>query len=58
MYWSSDVPKKFKWNIINNDLHRASIISSDMDNEIGVIRKKYTCVDYPKRYVECHKTIK
>ena len=52
MHWSSDVPKKFKWNIINNDLHRASIISSDMDCEIGVIGKKHTRADYPKRYVE------
>ena len=53
MHWSSDVPKKFKRNIINNGLHRASIIISDKDSEIGVIRKKYTHADYPKR----HKTI-
>ena len=38
--------RKFKRNIINNDLHRASIISSDMDSEMGLIRKKYTHVGY------------
>ena len=57
MHWSLDVPKNFKRNIINNDLHRASIICSDMYSEIGVIRKKYTHADYPKRYVESVKTI-
>ena len=41
-----------KYSLINNDMHRASIISSDMDSEIGVIQKKYTHADYPKRYVE------
>ena len=52
MHWSSKVPKKFKRNIINNDLHRANVISSDFCNEINEIRQKYTYADYQKRYVE------
>ena len=52
MHWSSKVPKKFKRNIINNDLHRASKISSNPEYEKEEIRKKYKNADFPKRYVE------
>lgn len=52
MHWSSKVPKKFKRNIINNDLHRASRISSDFVKEVDKIRGKYYKADFPKPYVE------
>ena len=52
MHWSSCVPKKFKRNIINNDLHRASKISSDFNDEVNAIRGKFLKADYPKRFIE------
>ena len=52
MHWSSKVPKKFKRNVINNDLDRASKISSNLEYEKEEIRKKYKNADFPKRYVE------
>ena len=52
MHWSSKVPKKFKRNNINNDLHRAKKISSDFSNEIKEIKQKYNHADYPRRFVE------
>ena len=52
MHWSSKVPKKFKRNVINNDLHRASKISSNFEYEKDEIRKKYKNDDFPKPYVE------
>ena len=51
MHWSSKVPKKFKRNVINNDLHRASKISSDINKEIKEIKQKYNYADFPKNYV-------
>ena len=52
MHWSSKVPKKFKRNNINNDLHRAKKISSDFSTEIKEIKQKYNNADYPGRFVE------
>ena len=51
MHWSSKVPKKFKRNIINNELHRARKISTNFSNEIREIKQKYYSADYPRRYV-------
>ena len=52
MHWSSNVPKKFKRNIINNDLHRAQKISSNFSNEVKEIKQKYNYADFPRRYVD------
>ena len=52
MHWSSKVPKKFKRNVINNDLHRASKISSNIIEDINEIRQKYKYADFPRKYVE------
>ena len=52
MNWSSEVPKKFKRNTINNDLHRDSIISNDFNQEIEEIKRKYQHADFPKPFVD------
>ena len=52
MHWSSKVPKKFKRNIINNDLHRAEKLSTDFCNEIREIKHKFESADYPVRFVD------
>ena len=52
MHWSSKAPKKFKRNVINNDLHRAQKISTDFGTEIIAIKQKYEFADYPRRFVD------
>ena len=51
-HWTSKIPKKIKRNNISNDLHRARKISSDFENEIKEIKKKYEKANYPLRFVE------
>ena len=50
-HWSSKIPKRYKRNNINGDLHRAKKIASNFENEIIKIRKKYIKADYPLRYI-------
>ena len=44
--------KKIKRNIVNNDLHISKVISSNFENELKEIRKKYNYMDYPRPFVE------
>ena len=41
MPWSSNIPKCYKRNAINGDLHRAKRIATDFDNEIVQIKEKF-----------------
>ena len=50
-HWSSKIPKRYKRNIINGELHRAKQISSNFDKEILRIREKYKNAGYPIRFV-------
>lgn len=50
-HWNSKIPKRFKRNIINGDLHRAKKIASDFQNELIKIRLKYKNAGYPIRYI-------
>ena len=52
MHWSSKAPKKIKRNIINNDLHRGEKISTEFNEEIKEIKRKYEFADYPRRFVD------
>ena len=52
VFWSSRIPKRYKRNTINGELHRASKISSNFDAELDRIRRKFRVVGYPKRFVE------
>ena len=52
VFWSSKVPKRYKRNAINGELHRAKKISSDFEYEVARIKKKFTDVGFPKRFVE------
>ena len=52
VFWSSKVPKRYKRNAINGDLHRASKIASDFDTEVIRIKEKYKNVGFPVKFVE------
>ena len=52
VFWSSKVPKRYKRNAINGDLHRASKIASNFESEVTRIRVKYKKVGFPERFVE------
>ena len=45
-FWNSQIPKRFKRNIINGNLHRAFKIASDFDAEVSFIAKKYFDAGY------------
>ena len=50
--WSSNIPKRYKRNAINADLHRTKRISTNFDKEIYRIKKKFLAADYPQKFVE------
>ena len=52
VFWSSKVPKRYKRNAINGELHRASKITSKFENEIIRIKKKFKNVGYPTKFTE------
>ena len=45
-FWNSEIPKRYKRNDINGDLHRAFKIASDFDAEVSIITKKYLDAGY------------
>ena len=52
MLWSSNIPKRYKRNAINADLHRLKRISTNFDKEIYRIKRKLLAADYPEKFVE------
>ena len=50
-HWSSSIPKRYKRNIITTDLHRAENITSNIEEEIKTIRKKFIKADYPVPFI-------
>ena len=52
MPWSSNIPKRYKRNAINADLHRSKRISGNFDKKIYRIKIKVLAADYPQKIVE------
>ena len=50
-HWKSQVPTEWKRSCILGDLHRAKRISSNFDQEVRTIKKKYRDAGYPTRFV-------
>ena len=50
-FWNSQVPKRYKRNAINGDLHRAFKISSDFDTEVSIIRNRFLESGFPEKFV-------
>ena len=50
-HWSSAVPKKYKRNVINGELHRAKKISSNFELEKRRILTKFKTAGYPIRFI-------
>ena len=51
LHWSSKIPKRYKRNNINGELHRAKMISSNFDKEVQRIRLKFKKAGYPLRFI-------
>ena len=52
VFWASKVPKRYKRNAINGELHRASKISSNFNEEIRKIHQKFKNVGYPAKFID------
>ena len=50
-HWSSNIPKRYKRNIINGELHRAKKISTKFEKELFRIRIKFKNAGYPIRFI-------
>jgi hypothetical protein len=50
--WSSKVPKRYKRNAINGELHRARRVASNFEEEIKRIKTKFVDVGFPSRFVD------
>ena len=52
IYWPSKIPKRYKRNMIQGDLHRSNRVSSNFSEEIKFISHKYEKANYPKRFID------
>ena len=52
VHWKSKVPKRYKRNAINTDIHRAAKISSNFENEKKVIKNKFQRAGFPPRFID------
>ena len=52
MPWSSNIPKRYKRNAINAELHRSKGFSTNFGREIYRIKKKFLAADYPQKFVD------
>ena len=50
--WNSKIPKRYKRNTINTELHRAYRISSNFAQEIVEIKAKVTKAGFPEKFTE------
>ena len=51
VHWTSKIPKKYKRNAINADLHRAKNISSTFEEEKARIFEKFSNAGFPARFI-------
>ena len=49
--WTSNIPKRHKWNTIKAELYRAKRISLNFTIEVTLIRNKFKSAGYPMRFV-------
>ena len=49
--WTSNIPKRYKRNAIETELHRTKRISSNFTSEVTFIRNKFESAGYHKRFV-------
>ena len=49
--WALNIPKRYKRNTINTDLYRAKRITSTLDNELDIIKKKFLAANYPHKLI-------
>ena len=49
--WSSNIPKRYKRNAINSDLHRAKRIATDVEKEIVQIKVKFLADNFPSIFI-------
>ena len=49
--WSSNIPKRYKINAINGDLHRAKRIATDFEKEIVQIKEKFQAANFPSKFI-------
>ena len=46
-HWMSAVPKHYKKNVITGELHRIKYLSSNFEQDVGIITNKYIKAGYP-----------
>ena len=49
--WTSKTPERYKRNTINGDLHRSKRVSSNLNEEITLIKEKFMKADYILRFI-------
>ena len=49
--WTLNIPKRYYRNTINTGLYRAKRITSNLDNELIIIKKKFLEADYPRKFI-------
>ena len=52
VHWSSRIPKRYKRNAVNANLHRAKNISFDLNDEIRTIKEKFTKAGFPVKFTD------
>ena len=52
LHWFSKTPIRYKRNAITGDLHRAKRISSNVEEEIPIIQKKFITAGFPEKFVK------
>ena len=52
MAWSSNIPKHYKQNTVNVDLHHSKQISTIFDKETYRIEKNFLAAEYLQKFVE------
>ena len=49
--WVFNIPKRYKWNTIKEELYRAKRISLNFANEVILTENKFKSAGYPMRFV-------
>ena len=49
--WTSNIPRRHKWNTIKAELYLAKHISPNFTNEVTLIRNKFKSAGYPMCFV-------
>ena len=52
VHWYSKIPKKYKRNAVNADLHRAGKIASNLESEKVIVKKKFSKAGFPERFID------